>query len=119
MSKPLLGIVLGGVLGILDGLSALVSAPATRADILGIVIGSTFEGIIAGVLIGWFARKVDSLAAGIVFGLAVGAALAFIIALMQARAGTPYWLEIMLPGSFVGLIVGYATQKYGRRPATI
>jgi hypothetical protein len=24
-----------------------------------------------------------------------------------------YYLEIILPGSIVGLIVGYATQKYG------
>jgi hypothetical protein len=118
MSKPLLGILLGGILGALDGLSALVSAPELSSQIMGIVIGSTFKGLVAGVLIGWFARKVDSLAAGIIFGLAIGAALAFIIAWMQASSGAPYWLEIMLPGSFVGLIVGYATQKYGRRPVT-
>jgi hypothetical protein len=116
MSKPLLGILLGGILGALDGLSALVSAPELGSQIMDIVIGSTFKGLIAGVLIGWFARKVDSLAAGIIFGLTIGAALAFIIAWMQASSGAPYWIEIMLPGSFVGLIVGYATQKYGRRP---
>jgi hypothetical protein len=29
MSKPVLGLVLGGILGIFDGLSALVSAPTT------------------------------------------------------------------------------------------
>jgi len=28
MSKPLLGVLLGGILGIFDGLTALVSAPA-------------------------------------------------------------------------------------------
>ncbi|MGH7500923.1 MAG: hypothetical protein ACREL7_04120 [Longimicrobiales bacterium] len=37
-------------------------------------------------------------------------------AMAPLPAGTPSWLESMLPGSFVGLIVGYATQKYGRRP---
>lgn len=84
--------------------------PAVRAQLAGIVVGSTVKGIIAGVLIGWFARKVHSLALGIVFGLAVGLLLAFIIAQMQHG----YYLQIMLPGGMVGLIVGYATQRYGR-----
>ncbi|HET6178822.1 MAG TPA: hypothetical protein VFE61_17975 [Candidatus Sulfotelmatobacter sp.] len=53
---------------------------------------------------------VHSLALGIVFGLAVGLLLAFIIAQMQHG----YYLQIMLPGGMVGLIVGYATQRYGR-----
>jgi hypothetical protein len=76
---------------------------------IGIVIGSTIKGIIAGVLIGFFAKKVNSLALGIVFGLAVGALLAFGIAAMQHG----HYFAIMLPGSMVGLIVGYATQRYG------
>jgi putative effector of murein hydrolase LrgA (UPF0299 family) len=29
-----------------------------------------------------------------------------------------YYLEIILPGSIVGMIVGYATQKFGAAPAT-
>ena len=76
----------------------------------GIVVGSTIKGLIAGVLIGVFARKFNSLALGIVFGLAVGAVLAFIVAFLQKG----YYLEIMLPGSILGLVVGFATQKYGR-----
>jgi hypothetical protein len=35
---------------------------------------------------------------------------------MPNEQGGHYWLEIMIPGSIVGLIVGYATQKFGRRP---
>ena len=116
MSKPLLGIALGGILGVLDGLSALVSAPEVRPMIIGIVIGSTVKGIIAGVLIGWFARKVDSLPLGILFGIAVGLLLAYAVAAMPSETGEHYYWQIMLPGSFVGLIVGYATQKYGSRP---
>ncbi|MDP3774579.1 MAG: hypothetical protein Q8Q85_09965, partial [Gemmatimonadales bacterium] len=83
-------------------------------QIVGIVIGSTVKGIIAGVLIGWFAKKVHSLPAGITFGLVVGLLLAFAIAAMPNPDGSHYWWEIMLPGSLVGVIVGYATQKYGR-----
>jgi eukaryotic-like serine/threonine-protein kinase len=85
-----------------------------RAQLLGIVIGSTVKGLIAGVLIGWFARKVNSLALGILFGLGVGLVLAFIVAHMQGK----YYLEIMTPGGLVGLIVGYATQKYGAATAS-
>ena len=107
-NKIVLGLLLGGVLGILDGLTAWFT-PAVRSGIVGIVFGSTIKGLIAGVLIGFFARKVHSLALGIVFGLAVGAFLAWIIAFLQHG----YYFQIMLPGAMVGLIVGYATQKYG------
>ncbi len=117
MSKPLLGLLLGGILGIFDGLSALVSAPETAPQILGIVIGSTFKGLIVGVVIGWFAKKVDSLPLGILFGLLVGAFFAFLVALMPAEGGQHYYWQIVLPGSVLGLIVGYATQRYGEAPA--
>jgi hypothetical protein len=117
MNKPILGLVLGGVLGIFDGLTALLSAPETAPQILGIVFGSTIKGVIVGVLVGWFARKVPSMRAGVLFGLAMGALFAFLVAAMPNPDGTHYWWEIMLPGSVVGLIVGYVTQRYGRVPA--
>ena len=47
MKKPVFGLLLGGVLGIFDGLAALVSAPEVAPAIIGIVVGSTFKGIIA------------------------------------------------------------------------
>jgi hypothetical protein len=108
MNKVVYGLILGGVLGLFDGLTSWFT-PEVRSQLLTIVVGSTIKGIIAGVLIGSFARKVHSLALGIVFGLGVGLILAFFVALMQGK----YYLEIMLPGGLVGLIVGYATQKYG------
>ncbi|MGB0035375.1 MAG: hypothetical protein WBP79_07880 [Candidatus Acidiferrales bacterium] len=108
MNKVVYGLILGGILGIFDGLTSWFT-PAVRALLLQIVVGSTIKGIIAGALIGFFARKVNSLALGIVFGLGVGLVLAFLAAYMQHG----YYPEIMLPGGLVGLIVGYATQKYG------
>ncbi len=116
MNKVLLGVLLGGVLGILDGLSAWFT-PAVRSQMVGIVIGSTVKGLIAGVAIGFFARKVNSLPWGVVFGLAVGLLLAWAVAAMPDPSGKHYYLEIMLPGALVGLIVGYATQRYGRAAA--
>ena len=113
MSKPLLGIVLGALLGAFDGLTAWFT-PAVRDQLGGIVVGSTIKGIIAGVAIGFFAKKFHSLPIGILFGVLVGAFLAWLVALMQGG----YYLQIILPGALVGLIVGFATQKYGRTPAT-
>jgi hypothetical protein len=112
MSKPLIGVILGAVLGAIDGLTAWFT-PEVRNELGGIVVGSTIKGIIAGVAIGFFARKFHSLPIGVLFGLIVGAALALPIALMQGG----YYFEIILPGTLVGLIVGFATQKYGKSPA--
>lgn len=119
MNKLWLGLLLGTVLGALDGLTALVSAPEVAPQILGIVLGSMSKGLVAGLLIGWFARKVDNRTAGIIFGLAMGAlfALPFAIA-KDPNTGAVYFWEILIPGSLVGLIVGFATQRYGvRAPA--
>jgi hypothetical protein len=113
MSKPLIGILLGAVLGALDGLTAWFT-PAVRDQLAGIVVSSTLKGVIAGVAIGFFAKKFHSLPIGILFGLGVGALLAFLTARFAVGG---YYFEIMLPGSMVGLIVGFATQKYGRLPA--
>jgi hypothetical protein len=112
MSKPVLGLVLGGVLGIFDGLTAWFT-PAARNQMAGIVIGSTIKGLIAGILIGFFAKKFNSLPLGIVFGLAVGFLLAFLVAFLQKE----HYFEIILPGSILGIVVGFATQRYGRPPA--
>src|SRR5262245_43523911 len=98
--------VLGAVLGVFDGLTAWFT-PEVRNELVGIVIGSTFKGFLTGVLIGVFSVKVHSLLWGSVFGLIVGAFFAWLIALMNPG----HELAIMLPGSLVGLIVGYATQR--------
>lgn len=113
MKKPLYGMILGGVLGIFDGLTALASAPETAPQIMSIVLGSTFKGLLAGFLIGYFARKVKSLPLGIVFGLFVGFLLAAGVVWMNVASGQPgYYWQILLPGSLVGVIVGYATQRH-------
>jgi hypothetical protein len=111
MSKPVFGLLLGGILGIFDGLTAWFT-PEVRTQLLGIIIGSTAKGLIAGVSIGYFSKKVESLPLGIVFGLGVGLLLAFLVAAMPSETGKHYYFEIMLPGAILGAIVGYATQKY-------
>ena len=113
MNKVALGLLVGGILGIFDGLSAWFT-PAVRAQLLGIVIGSTVKGLIAGILIGYFAKKVNSLPLGLLFGLGIGLLLAYAVAAMPDPSGKHYYFEIMLPGGIVGMIVGYATQRFGQ-----
>jgi len=108
MNKIVLGILLGAILGAVDGMTAWFT-PEVSSQLAGIIVGSTVKGIIAGVAIGFFARKVNSLSWGVVFGLAIGFLLAFLVARMQGG----HYFAIILPGSIVGLIVGYATQRYG------
>jgi len=118
MNKVLLGLLLGTVLGAVDGATAWFT-PEVRPELAMIIIYSTFKGLVGGVLIGFFSRKVKSLPLCILFGLAVGALLAFAVAAMpDAITGKHYYKEIIIPGSLVGLIVGYATQKFGTAPAT-
>ena len=110
MNRPLFGMALGAGLGILDGLTAWFTPERTYTNTRSYRID--VEGRNAGICIGWFARKVRSLPLGILFGLAIGMFLAYLIAAMPQPLGKHYYFAIMLPGSLVGAIVGYATQKH-------
>ncbi|HXM15520.1 MAG TPA: hypothetical protein VN933_09770 [Candidatus Eremiobacteraceae bacterium] len=112
MNKILLGVLLGAVLGAIDGATAWFT-PEVRPAIVGIIIGGAIKSIVAGAVIGAFARKVNSLGACLLFGLVIGAVLAFIVAQLQHA----HYLAIIVPGSIVGLILGFATQRYGAAPA--
>ena len=111
MSKPVFAMLLGGVLGVFDGLTALFY-PDVQDPIAMIVVGSTLKGVIAGLIVGLVAQRTDWLGVGILVGLAAGAGLAYLVTI-----GGPYFWEIILPGSVVGVIVGFATFKYRGAPA--
>ena len=107
------------MLGIFDGLTALVSAPEVAPQIVsGSSSGRRSKGSSsADWPAGLPAKRVRSLKAGLIFGLVVGAFFAFLVAAMPDPSGKHYYWEIMLPGSIVGLLVGYATQRWGGEPA--
>jgi hypothetical protein len=107
MKKVLFATLLGGFLGIFDGLTSLFT-PEVRDQLGTIVVGSTFKGLVAGALIGAFARRVQSLAWVLIFGVLVSGFFAYLVAAMQGK----YYLKIITPGALVGLIVGYAAYRY-------
>jgi hypothetical protein len=113
MNKILVGVIVGAVLGIIDGATAWFT-PEVRSQMLSIIIGSTLKGVLAGVAAGWYARRVQSVPKGIAFGFAVGLLLAFLVAAMPSETGEHYWWQIMVPGSILGGVIGWATQRYGR-----
>ena len=119
MSKWSLGMVLGAVLGLIDGASAyFYPYPDVKAAIVGIMIGSTFKGLLTGLVAGLVASKYRSLPLGILVGLGVGLLLSFLVAAMPNPENKHYYWEIMLPGAALGAVVGFATQRYGRTART-
>jgi len=118
MPKPILGILLGAVIGFLDGLTSVFTPES--AQYLSIATWSSAKGIIAGLAIGIYARKVDTLPKVIIFGLAVALFLAFLVALGQYFGeGHHYWFEIMLPGTITGGLIGYGVHKLGAKPKAL
>lgn len=114
MNKVLVGVIVGAIAGAVDGATAWFE-PAVRPEILTIVFLSTIKGVIAGIAAGFFARKFQSVPAGIAFGFGVGLILAFLVAMNpDPKTGEHYWWQIMLPGSVLGGVIGWATQRYGR-----
>lgn len=114
MNKIVAGLLFGLLLGALDGATAWFY-PEARPMLTSIMIGSSIKGMIVGLFSGWFARKVQSTAWGIVVGSALGLLFAFLVAAMDATKGKPHYLEIMLPGFVVGAIIGFLTQRIGTR----
>jgi hypothetical protein len=113
MSKPWIGLLLGAFLGMLDGISSFFY-PDLEGQVMLIVFFSTLKGLITGWIAGLVAKKWNSLPLGIATGLSVGLLLGYLASPGPDASGTTYYLEIMLPGSVLGIIVGFATQRLGK-----
>jgi hypothetical protein len=116
VNKILVGVVAGVILGFIDGATAWFT-PEVRNMMTGILVGSTFKGLLVGIVAGFYARKVESVPKGILLGSVVGLLLAFAVAAMPDETGKHHYLEIMLPGFITGAIIGFCTQRVGARPA--
>jgi hypothetical protein len=111
VTKPMLGLAVGGALGLLDGLSGFLE-PSLAPVMTSVITFSLLKGLVAGIAIGYFSKKVRSTALGIFAGLAIAAVLSLLVIL---RAGMALFWDIMLPGMLLGVIVGFATQRFGKQ----
>lgn len=112
ISKPMLGLLVGGALGLLDSLSGFLY-PSLAPVMTSVITFSLLKGLLAGICIGYFSRRVRSLPLGILAGIGIAAVFSLVVIL---RAGMGLFWDIMLPGMLLGMIVGFATQKFGRAP---
>jgi len=110
LSKPMLGLVTGGTLGLLDGLSGFFE-PSLAPFMTSVITFSMLKGLVAGLLIGFFSKRLRSMPLGLFAGIVITAILSLLVIL---RAGMGLFWDIMLPGMLLGLIVGFATQRFGR-----
>jgi hypothetical protein len=111
LTKPVLGLAVGGILGLLDGLSGFFEP--SLAPVMGSVIAfSLLKGLIAGIATGYVSERVHSMLVGIAAGIAIAAVLSVLVIL---RAGMALFWDILLPGMLLGAIVGFATQRFGRK----
>jgi hypothetical protein len=116
LTKPILGLAVGGTLGLLDGLSGFFEP--SLAPVMGSVITfSLLKGLLAGLATGYVSQRVHSMTLGILAGTGIAAALSLLVIL---HAGMALFWDILLPGMLLGVIVGFATQRFGRSadPAT-
>jgi hypothetical protein len=108
LTKPIVGILVGGILGLFDGLSAWFY-PEAREMMVPIVVGSTVKGFLTGLSAGLVAKWKQSLPLGMLVGAVVGFILSSLVAMGQPAS---YW-EIVLPGMLVGVIAGVICQRWG------
>jgi len=116
VNKPMVGLVAGAILGVIDGATAWFT-PAVRSEMTGILMGSSVKGMAVGIICGFIARKVHSTAVGLAAGAGFGLLFAYLVALMPEPDGTHYYVQIMVPGFVLGALIGFLTQRMGTAPA--
>jgi hypothetical protein len=111
LTKPMLGLAVGGTLGLLDGLSGFL-VPSLAPVMTSVITFSLLKGLVSGIAIGYVSQRFHSMFVGILAGIGIGAALSLLVIL---RAGMALLWDIMLPGMLLGVVVGFATQKFGKQ----
>jgi len=109
VTKPMLGLAVGGTLGLLDGLSGFLE-PSLAPLMTSVIAFSLLKGLLSGIAIGYFSNRVHSMIYGLLAGLTIAGVLSLLVIL---HAGWALFWDILLPGMLLGLIVGYATQRFG------
>jgi hypothetical protein len=110
LTKPMLGLAVGGTLGLLDGLSGFFEPSLT--PVMGSVITfSLLKGLVAGVSTGYVSQRVHSMLLGILAGIGIAAALSLLVIL---RAGIALFLGHPPPGYAARGDRGIRNARFGR-----
>jgi hypothetical protein len=111
LTKPMLGLAVGGTLGLLDGLSGFLE-PSLAPVMSSVITFSLLKGLVSGIAIGYVSQRFHSMLVGILAGVGIAAALSLLVIL---HAGMALFWDIMLPGMLLGVVVGFTTQKFGKQ----
>ncbi len=68
LTKPILGLAVGGTLGLLDGLSGFLE-PSLAPVMSSVITFSLLKGLVSGAAIGYVSEKVHSIALGMLAGI--------------------------------------------------
>src|SRR5688572_15099116 len=113
MKRIVYAVILGAVLGALDGLTAAYEFGFGQ-KVLTIAGLSSIKSLVVGLVVGIVAYFVSNKGVVIAVGTALALFFAYLVASQpDADTGEKYYLHIMGTGGLVGLIVGYATAKFG------
>ena len=95
-TKPMIGLAVGGTLGLLDGLSGFLEP--SLAPLMGSVITfSLLKGLVSGVAIGYFSKRVNSMPLGILAGVVIAAVFSMLLIL---KAGMALFWALSFPACF-------------------
>ena len=108
MKKLPLSLLAGFILGLLDGLSAIPN-PDAREMLPVIIVFATLKGIVTGLVIGLVASKIQGISKIVVVGLVVGTIFSVLAAIPSGS-----YLEIVIPGAIIGVLIGFITSKWGK-----
>lgn len=108
MKRVPLGLVGGGGLGLLDGLSAFL-IPEARGMMTEIIVWGTAKGLVTGLLVGVIACRVEGVGKNVLAGGAVGAVLSLLAAI-----STGSYVEIVPTGIVIGLLTGLIVSRWGK-----
>ncbi len=108
MNKTALGLLSGAGLGLLDGVSAAFN-PEAQPMLAVIIASATIKGAVTGVVIAYLAHRIDGVTRNVAAGAIVGLVLSVIAAVPSGS-----YVEIILPGTIIGALVGVIVAKFGR-----
>lgn len=108
MNKILLGALAGTVLGLLYGLSSFFILEAANR-MTEIIISSTVKGLIGGLVIGFIVKKITTNLNATLLGGVVGIVLSVLASIPSGA-----YVEIIVPGTIVGLLTGSIIPKWGK-----